>query len=123
SRRREGKAHEIGAFRTKCCARNRRHSSVFEHDAAKVFRTHPCIRNVYPGVERPLRGSTAESGNPVQVAYKLLTTAGKLTHHARRSAFAVLQRFDGRMLGELRDAGVAVDRHHLQRRDNSWWSD
>src|SRR5580704_8910574 len=73
-------ADEISASQAKRRAGNRRDTGLFEQDAAEFLRTHSCLRNIYPGIERAFRRQAAESGNAIQVANELLASlANSLT--------------------------------------------
>src|SRR5580692_5972725 len=79
-------ADEISAGRSKRRAWNRRDTGLFEHDAAKLLRTHSCLGNIYPRIERAFRRQATESGNSIQVANELLASLAELTHYARSCA-------------------------------------
>src|SRR5580704_14593536 len=106
-------ADEISSSRPKRRAGNRCDTGLFEHDAAQLLRTHSCLGNNYPRIERTFRRRATESGNAIQVANELLASLAELTHYARSCAVLIFECLDGCMLAELRNACIAVDRQHL----------
>src|SRR5580692_3189315 len=92
----------------KCRAGDGGDTCVLQENAAYLLSAGAGAANVDPGVESAFRRLAVKAGNLVQIVNKLIAAAGEFRDHARGISLAIAKRFDGGILGEFGDAGVAV---------------
>src|SRR5580704_4088619 len=114
SGRSEREADKVPTGGAECSAWDSGDTGFFKHDAAEFFSGHSGVGDIDPGIKRAFGRLAAESGDAVEIANELLAALRELVDHARCGTVAIAQSFDGGVLAELSDAGIAVDSQHRE---------